>query len=44
MLVVAGGRQRNEGEFRELYTAAGFELTRIVPTPARAAVIEGVPA
>jgi hypothetical protein len=44
MLVATGGRQRAEDEFRELYTAAGFELTRIVPTPARAAVIEGVPA
>lgn len=44
MLVVAGGRQRTEREFRELYAAAGFELTRIVPTPARVAVIEGVPA
>lgn len=44
MLVVAGGRQRSEEEFRELYSAAGFELTRIVPTPARVAVIEGAPA
>jgi SAM-dependent methyltransferase len=44
MLVVAGGRQRSEDEFRELYTAAGFELTRVVPTPARVAVIEGTPA
>jgi hypothetical protein len=44
MLVVAGGRQRSEGEFRELYAAAGFDLTRIVATPARVAVIEGVPA
>ena len=44
MLVCTGGRQRAEGEFRELYAAAGFELTRIVPTPAGAAVIEGVPA
>jgi len=44
MLVCTGGRQRSEAEFRELYAAAGFELTRIVPTPARVAVIEGVPA
>jgi hypothetical protein len=42
MLVVSGGRQRSEAEFRELYAAAGFELTRIVPTPARVAVIEGI--
>jgi precorrin-6B methylase 2 len=44
MLVVAGGRQRSEAEFRALNAAAGFELTRIVPTPARVAVIEGTPA
>jgi len=44
MLVCTGGRQRSEGEFRELYAASGFRLTRIVPTPARVSVIEGVPA
>jgi SAM-dependent methyltransferase len=44
MLVATGGRQRSEGEFRSLYSAAGFRLTRIVPTPARVSVIEGVPA
>jgi hypothetical protein len=44
MLVVAGGRQRNEAEFRALYAAAGFRLTRIVPTLAPVAVIEGEPA
>ena len=43
MLVCTGGRQRSEAEFRALYRAAGFELTRIVPTPARLALIEGVP-
>jgi len=43
MLVSTGGRQRSEAELRSLYSAAGFRLTRIVPTPARASVIEGVP-
>jgi len=43
MLVNTGGRQRSEAEFRSLYDAAGFNLTRIVPTPARVAVIEGAP-
>jgi hypothetical protein len=42
MLVTTGGRQRSEAEFRELYGAAGFELTRIVPTPV-VSIIEGVP-
>jgi hypothetical protein len=41
MLVNTGGRQRSEAEFRALYSAAGFALTRIVPTQARVAVIEG---
>jgi hypothetical protein len=42
MLVNTGGRQRSEAEFRALYRAAGFELRRIVPTPATVSVIEGV--
>ncbi len=41
MLVVTGGRQRSEPEFRQLYSAAGFRLTRIVPTMSGACVIEG---
>ena len=44
MLVCTGGRQRSEAEFRELYEAAGFTLTRIIPTPPlQTRVIEGVP-
>jgi hypothetical protein len=41
MLVCTGGRQRSEQEFRDLYAAAGLRLVRIVPTPARLALIEG---
>jgi hypothetical protein len=45
MLVCTGGRQRSEPEFRALYEAAGFTLTRLVPTPPLSTrVIEGVPA
>jgi SAM-dependent methyltransferase len=44
MLVCTGGRQRSEAEFRELYAAAGFRLTRIIPTPAAWCVIEGAKA
>jgi O-methyltransferase domain/Dimerisation domain len=44
MLVCTGGRQRSETEFRRLYTAAGFGLSRIIPTDmAFASIIEGVP-
>ena len=42
MLVSTGGRQRSETEFRSLQDAAGFKLTRIIPTPARLSLIEGV--
>jgi SAM-dependent methyltransferase len=41
MLVCTGGRQRSEAEFKDLYAAAGFRLTRIIPTVAMSSVIEG---
>ena len=41
MLVSTGGRQRSEAEFHALYQSAGFRLTNIVPTAARACIIEG---
>ena len=41
MLVMTGGRERTEEEFRQLYEAAGFRLTRIVPTESPFSVIEG---
>jgi SAM-dependent methyltransferase len=44
MLVVAGGRQRSEDEFRSLYDAAGFSLTKIIPTLSpTVCLIEGMP-
>ena len=44
MLVCTGGRQRSGAEFRHLYEAAGFSLTRILPTQTPVKVIEGIPA
>jgi hypothetical protein len=41
MMVCTGGRLRSEGEFRDLLAASGFRLARVVPTPARACVIQG---
>jgi hypothetical protein len=41
MLVCTGGRQRSEGEFRDLLAGAGFRLTRVVPTPVFVCVVEG---
>ncbi|HZZ81467.1 MAG TPA: methyltransferase [Gemmataceae bacterium] len=43
MLVMPGGRERNEAEYRELYAKAGFKLERIVPTPTDVSIIEGRP-
>jgi hypothetical protein len=42
-MLLVGGRERTEPEFRALLTAAGFRLTRIVPTGAPHSVIEGIP-
>ena len=43
MLVVHGGRERTEDEFRGLFEAADLRLTRIVPTASDVSVIEGRP-
>jgi hypothetical protein len=43
MLAMTGGRERTQGEFRALLDAAGYKLTRIVPTMAPQSVIEAVP-
>jgi hypothetical protein len=43
MLVLPGGMERTEKEFRELFAASGFRLERIVPTPGILCIIEGVP-
>lgn len=43
MLVLPGGMERTENEFRELFAASGFKLERIIPTPGLQCVIEGVP-
>jgi hypothetical protein len=42
MLVGPGGQERTEAEYRALYTAAGFELTRVMPTQSRMSIIVGV--
>jgi hypothetical protein len=41
MLVIPGGKERTEAEFRKLYESSGFRLTRIVPTQAEVSVVEG---
>jgi hypothetical protein len=40
MLMIPGGRERTESEFRTLFDRAGFNLTCIVPTQSPLSVIE----
>lgn len=42
MLVMTGGRERTEAEFRDLLAAAGFQLSKVVPTPSPVSIVEGV--
>ena len=42
MLVLAGGRERTEEEFRGLIEGAGLEFSRIVPTRSLFSIIEAV--
>jgi hypothetical protein len=42
MMLSPGGLERTEDEYRALFAAAGFELTRIIPTASPMSVIEGV--
>jgi hypothetical protein len=44
LLITPGGRERTEAEFRNLFEAAGFNLTKITPTQSQLSVIEGVKA
>ncbi len=44
MLVLLGGRERTEEEFRALLVGAGFSLKRIILTPRLFSIIEAVPA
>ena len=42
MLLIPGGKERTESEYRTLFNEAGFELSRIVPTATELSIIEGV--
>ena len=44
MLLMPGGLERTEAEYRTLFEAAGFRLTSITPTQSPLSVIEGMPA
>jgi hypothetical protein len=40
-MLLIGGKERSREEFQSLFQAAGFELTRIVPTPSLVSIVEG---
>jgi hypothetical protein len=43
LLGTHGGRERTEGEFKSLLAAAGFSLSRIIPTESFYSIIEALP-
>jgi O-methyltransferase domain len=43
MLVMTGGRERTATEFGKLLAAAGFEMTRVLPTKSPFSLVEGRP-
>jgi hypothetical protein len=43
-MLLIGGKERTEAEYRALFTAAGLRLTRVLPTRSPLHLIEGVPA
>jgi len=43
MLLLPGGRERTEAEFRRLFELAGFKLARVVPTRSPLSVLEARP-
>ena len=41
MLLIPGGKERTQEEYRALFERAGFELTQIVPTGTEVSIVEG---
>jgi hypothetical protein len=44
MLVMTGGHERTEQEFRQLFATSGFNLNRVVRTESPFSIVEGMPA
>ena len=42
MLLIPGGKERTEAEYRAIFEEAGFELARIVSTNTELSIVEGV--
>ncbi len=43
MMVMMHGQERTEAEYRDLYQAAGFALTQVLPTASQYSILEGRP-
>jgi copper chaperone CopZ len=43
MLIAAGGRERTEKQFREIFEASGWKLNRVIPTTVPDSIVEGSP-
>lgn len=43
MMVLTGGLERTESEFRDLLQSAGFRLNRIIPTKTQFSILEAMP-
>jgi len=43
MLIFPGGCERTEKQFRDLFAAAGWKLSRIIPSAVPECIVEGVP-
>ncbi len=41
LLLIGGGQERTEDEYRSLFVKAGFELRKVVPTDTEVSVVEG---
>ena len=44
MLIFPSGSERTEKQFRDLFAASGWQLSRIIPTAAPDSIVEGIPA
>ena len=42
MLLIPGGKERTEDEYRTLFAKAGFELSRVIPTDTEVSIVEAV--
>lgn len=42
MMLIVGGRERTEEQYRQLFAEAGLKLNRIVPTAHEISIVEGV--